>query len=70
MLKILVIGVIVAALLLIGPWVFIWALNTLIAAAMVGAPAGAFIPTISFGFWTWLAAAVLGGFGIFTYARK
>jgi hypothetical protein len=63
--KIILVVVVVAVLLMIGPWLAIWSINTLMAAAMVGAPAGAFVPHIAFGFWTWLAAALLFGLGIF-----
>jgi len=65
----LVIGVIVL-LLLAGPWLFIWAINTLISSAMAGAAAGSFVPQISFGFWTWLAAVILGGFTILGRVRR
>lgn len=57
-------------LLLVGPWCFIWAVNTLIAASMVGAAAGAFVPQIAFGFWTWLAAAIVGGLAILPSVRR
>lgn len=55
---------------LIGPWLFIWAINTLIAASMLGAPASAFVPHIAFGFWTWLSAALVGGFAILPSTRR
>lgn len=53
-----------------GPWCFIWAVNTLIAASMVGAAAGAFVPQIAFGFWTWAAAAIVGGLAILPAVRR
>lgn len=65
----LVIGFIVL-LLILGPWLFIWGINTLIAAAMAGAPAGTFVPNIAFGFWTWLAAVFVGGMAIIPHARR
>jgi hypothetical protein len=68
--KLIFIAVIVAALLLVGPWCFIWAINTLIASAMSAAPAGAYVPQIVFGFWTWLAAAITGGFAILPTLRR
>jgi hypothetical protein len=61
---------IVVLVVVAGPWFFIWALNTLMAASMAGAPAGAFVPHIAFGFWTWLAAAVAGGFAILPFSRR
>lgn len=66
---------IICFLLLIGPWLFIWAINTLIIAtglvpalpigsSAIGAP-------IAFSFWTWLAAVLVGGFSIIPrYRRK
>ena len=60
----------VCFMLLIGPWLFIWAINTLISAAMASAPAGSFVPQIVFGFWTWLAAAIVGGFAILPSVRR
>lgn len=62
--------VIIVLALLAGPWLFIWAINTLIAASMVGAPTGAFVPQIAFHFWTWLAAALAGGFAILPSVRR
>ncbi len=62
--------IIICLALLAGPWLFIWAINTLIAASMVGAPASAFVPQIAFGFWTWLAAALAGGFAILPSVRR
>lgn len=57
-------------ILLVGPWLFIWGINTLIAASMVGAPTGAFVPQIAFGFWTWLAAVFVGGLAILPSVRR
>lgn len=57
-------------ILLIGPWLFIWGINTLIASAMASAPVGAYVPQIAFGFWTWLAAAIIGGFSILPMVRR
>ncbi len=68
--KILFVAFIVVLCLLAGPWLFIWAVNTLIAASMAGAAAGAFVPQIAFGFWTWLAAALAGGFAILPSVRR
>lgn len=70
LIKLIFIGAIIALVLLAGPWCFIWAVNTLITSAMVGAPAGAFVPQIAFGFWTWLAAAIVGGFAILPTLRR
>lgn len=53
--------------LMIGPWLFVWALNTmiiwsgLVAAWPIGSSAVA--GPIIFNFWSWLAAVILGGFG-------
>ena len=63
-------GIIVGLVLLAGPWCFIWAINTLIASSMSAAPAGAYVPQIVFGFWTWTAAAVIGGFSILPTLRR
>lgn len=57
-------------ILIIGPWLFIWGVNTLIADAMIGAAAGTFVPQITFGFWTWLAAAILNGFAIGLFRKR
>ncbi len=43
-------------LIILGPWCFIWAINTLVVAGGVTAF------HIPFDFWTWLAAVLLGGF--------
>jgi len=68
--KLLFVIFIIALVLMAGPWLLIWAINTLIAASMVGAPAGAFVPQIAFGFWTWLAAVFAGGFAILPLSRR
>lgn len=68
--KLVLIVLLICFLLLIGPWLFIWGINTLMAASMVGAPAGAFVPQIAFGFWTWLAAVFVGGLAILPHARR
>ena len=68
--KLVLIIAFICFLLLIGPWLFIWGINTLIAASMVGAPAGAFVPNIAFGFWTWLAAVFVGGLSIIPHVRR
>ena len=47
--------------LLIGPWCVIWAINELMTNALAGSTS---IPQITFTFWTWLAAAILGGFAL------
>ena len=60
----------IAFVLLAGPWCFIWAVNTLIVSAMASAPAGAYVPQIAFGVWTWLAAAIVGGFAILPTLRR
>lgn len=70
MFKFVFLILLVCALLLIGPFLFIWAINTLIAASMAAAPAGAYVPQIAFGFWTWLAAALVGGFAILPSVRR
>jgi hypothetical protein len=62
--------VIITLLLLAGPWLSIWAINTLIAASMAGAPGGTFVPQIAFHFWTWLAAVLIGGFAILPTIRR
>lgn len=54
----------VCFLLVAGPWIFIWSINTLISSAMAMAPAETFVPQIAFGFWTWLAAVFVGGLAI------
>jgi hypothetical protein len=51
-------------LLLIGPWCFIWAINTL---AVAGGATSFYIP---FTFWTWLAAIVLGGMSVIPRVRR
>jgi heme/copper-type cytochrome/quinol oxidase subunit 1 len=61
---------VILILLLAGPFAFIWGVNTLISAAMVGAPTTAFIPQIAFNFWTWLAAVFVGGFALIPKARR
>ena len=68
--KLIFAGLFIAFLLLVGPWCFIWGVNTLIAASMVGAPVGAFIPQIAFSFWTWLAAVVCGGLAVLPHTRR
>jgi len=45
----------IAIVLMIGPWLLIWSVNTLAAAG------GATTFVIPFTFWTWLAALVFGG---------
>jgi hypothetical protein len=70
LIKLVLIVLLICFLLLIGPWLFIWGINTLIAAAMIGAPAGAFVPQIAFGFWTWLAAVFVGGLAILPSVRR
>lgn len=60
----------ICLLLLLGPWLFIWGINTLIASAMASAPVGAFVPQIAFGFWTWLAAVFVGGLAIIPTLRR
>jgi hypothetical protein len=70
LIKLVFIILFVCFILLIGPWLFIWGINTMIAASMVGAPAGAFIPQIAFGFWTWLAAVFVGGLAILPSVRR
>ncbi len=62
--KLVIIGVIIAIVLLAGPWCLIWAVNTLVAA---GGVANFYIP---FTFWTWLAAIVLGGFAVLPGSRR
>ena len=54
----------IIVILAIGPWLFLWAVNTLVAA---GGVTGFYIP---FTFWTWLAAVLLGGFSIIPKARR
>lgn len=68
--KLILIVVFICFVLLIGPWLFIWGINTLIAASMAGAPAGAFVPQIAFGFWTWLAAVFVGGLAMIPSVRR
>lgn len=70
LIKFALIVLVICLLLLLGPWLFIWGLNTLMAASMVGAPAGAFVPQIAFGFWTWLAAVFVGGLAILPSVRR
>jgi len=70
LIKLILIIAFICFVLLAGPWCFIWAVNTLIASAMAGAPAGAFVPQIAFGFWTWLAAAIVGGLAILPTVRR
>jgi len=52
---ILLYGIIVAFFILLGPWCFIWAINTLVQAG------GATSFVIPFNFWTWLASLILNG---------
>lgn len=47
----LLVVLVVLAVIILGPWAVIWALNTLFPAL-----------AIPFTFWTWLAILVLGGF--------
>jgi hypothetical protein len=70
LLKLIFISLFICVLLLAGPWLFIWGINTLITAAMIGAPASAFVPQIAFGFWTWLAAVFVGGLALIPRARR
>lgn len=63
MLKLILILLGLALLLMMGPWLFIWGINTLAAAA--GAAW-----TIPFTFWTWLAALVLGGISWIPSSRR
>lgn len=70
LLKLILIVAFVIFCLIIGPWCMIWGINTLIADAMVGAAVGTFIPQITFGFWTWLAAVVVGGLSIIPRIRR
>jgi hypothetical protein len=70
LIKLILIVCVVCILLLLGPWLFIWGINTLIAASMVGAPSAAFVPQIAFGFWTWLAAVFVGGLALVPHARR
>lgn len=52
----LILGItLVIIMLVLGPWIFIWAINTL---AHTG---GAIAFTVPFTFWTWLAALLIGG---------
>lgn len=62
--------IVIITLLLAGPWLFIWTINTLIAASMAGAPGGTFVPQIAFHFWTWLAAVLIVGFAILPTIRR
>ena len=62
--KILFILSFIGLVLIAGPWCLIWAVNTLVAA---GGVTTFFIP---FTFWTWLAAAVLGGLAIVPASRR
>ena len=54
----------IIVILTIGPWLFLWAVNTLAAA---GGAVGFYIP---FTFWTWLAAVLLSGFSIIPKVRR
>lgn len=47
--------VLIAILLMVGPWLLIWSVNTLAAAG------GATTFVIPFTFWTWLAALLFAG---------
>ncbi len=68
--KLILIVVVIAVILMIGPWLAIWSINTLVAASMVGAPVGAFVPQIAFNFWTWLAVVLLSGIGLGVTSKK
>lgn len=68
--KLILLVLFICFLLLVGPWLFIWAINILIVSSMTGAPVGAYVPQIAFGFWTWLAAAIVGGFAILPSVRR
>lgn len=48
-----IIAIISIMALLLGPWLFIWSINTLVTAGGVTAF------HISFGFWEWLAATLI-----------
>lgn len=50
--------------LTLGPWCFIWAINTLVAAG------GVTTFVIPFDFWTWLAAVILGGLQLIPRIRR
>ena len=58
------IALVVCFLLLAGPWCFIWAINTLVAAG------GVTTFLIPFNFWNWLAALILGGLAILPSVRR
>ena len=64
LLKLFFFAVAICLTLLAGPWCFIWAINTLVAA---GGVTTFFIP---FTFWTWLAACLVGGLAIIPRVRR
>lgn len=63
-LQIAVVLAFIALVLAIGPYCFIWAINTLVAAG------GVTTFVIPFTFWTWLAAAIIGGMAIIPSMRR
>jgi hypothetical protein len=64
LLKIIIVGVFISFLLIAGPWCVIWAINQLMISAIPNA-----IP-ITFNFWNWLAAVILGGVAILPGSRR
>jgi len=56
LLKLILIVCLVILVVSLGPWLVIWAINTLVAAG------GITTFVIPFTFWTWLAALLLGVF--------
>lgn len=61
------------AILMLGPALFIWSINTMIIqSGLVSLATGtsAFFNPIPFNFWTWLASVFLGGLSIFGVIRK
>lgn len=62
--QLIVILAFIAFILSIGPWCLIWAINTLVAAG------GVTTFVIPFTFWTWLAAAIIGGLSVIPAMRR
>lgn len=62
--EIVTLGILIAFLLVAGPWCFIWAINQLLLSAFPLAT------TIEFTFWNWVAAMIIGGLSILPSTRR
>jgi len=63
-LKLVFVTLAAIAMLMLGPWLLIWAINMLVHAG------GCMTFTIPFTFWTWLSAMIIGGMSVLPKMRK